>query len=976
VHHPGRPALLWLALLVAAPAAPAAAHISSVDTDAAVEALSATDGTFDSPPRIEQAGFTQFDETVTAQTDGGAARGTAHVSVTQTTDSVTATASGGTDISHCCAADDRPMTGAGASSKFVISVCVDERSTFTASGSASVQSSGKESSSADFDVCCDANGDPLVTVATEDAAGAPRSAGRSVSGVLDPDSGPSCVGVSAGDSSSLGSGQPSSATSWSLSLRVDSSPRPAESQAFLWVAGGAGAFGNPESWDPAGPESEGVPTFVDGVRQDAAVVALRGPVTMDLAGGAAGRESRASSPRGIERRMGRLVVARSRSLRPIGGTLILDNLGVDLHGVAPTVDGRSLEIGRGGVLTLDQGIVEARHVAIGSGGDGELDVVGPGGGFTALGRFGVGADGNGSVSIENGATVTTAETVLGEGHGQGSATAQGQGTLWQTGNLAVGFAGPAALEVEGGARVESESAVVDCEVGACSGLSEDERAGVVLDGEDGGGTPSTWLLADTLEVGASGKVSVQAGARLEALLVKVGTSGSEADCIAGRACLELVDGTIATSALGVGLAGAGKVQIGPGGRLQSLGLGTSLAATFGSRGEVVVNGPAPEAQLRSSGLLIGEELASHGELRLRDGARVTSTRDVLVGTTGEGTDGLIELTGDAASADETVLRVEGPDTRLDLGADSPEPAEQLVPPTGEIVLSEGVVELVDADLDVERSGEISGLGTIRGQGVSFVSNNGVIGCGVLVDAAYTQSEQGVLECPESEILSLAQLSPLAAARFGRAVRARLLPPPPPPAGPFVVTGDATLGGTLVLQFLNGFAPAQGDAFPVLDLRGAANGDFANVVVRGLAPGSFDFDRSDQDGVVTFTSLTDAVALPAVSLIGKTKLKEKKKSRLKLKVQRTGDRTAPLRVSYRTGGTAKNGVDYDLLPGVIEIPAGKRSAKLVVKPRRDGALESPETIDIQLLPGADYAPSLASRVTIELRSVDRLKRKRG
>ena len=403
----------------------------------------------------------------------------------------------------------------------------------------------------------------------------------------------------------------------------------------------------------------------------------------------------------------------------------------------------------------------------------------------------------------------------------------------------------------------------------------------------------------------------------------------------------------------------------------SSSLGALVGTFFESRGEVEVVGPSAEDQLSMpAGFRIGDELAGHGEVRLRGGAKVASAADVAIGTVEAGS-GLLELEGDAADPDATRFRVEGIDSVLHVGAVSDAPAEELVTPTGEIVLANGLVELVDADLEIARGGRVSGLGRVDGVGVSFVTNDGVIGCGVEIDANYLQGEEGTLECPQAVLPPLALLSPLSASAFARAVRARPTPPPPPPAGPFVVTGDATLGGNLVLRFLNGFAPRQGDAFPILDVGGSVTGDFADVVVQGLVPGTFGFDPSVQNGLRTLTSTTDAVALPAVQLTGKSKLKEKKKG-LKLSVSREGDTSAPLVVSYRVGGTATNGVDYELLPGTLEIPARKNAAKLLVKPRRDGTVEAPETIEIELLPGEGYSVGLFSSVTVELTSADRLK----
>ncbi len=47
--------------------------------------------------------------------------------------------------------------------------------------------------------------------------------------------------------------------------------------------------------------------------------------------------------------------------------------------------------------------------------------------------------------------------------------------------------------------------------------------------------------------------------------------------------------------------------------------------------------------------------------------------------------------------------------------------------------------------------------------------------------------------------------------------------------------------------------------------------------------------------------------------------------------RTGDRTSPYVVNYTIGGTAVNGVDYQMLPGSVTIPAGQECATVEVVP---------------------------------------------
>jgi T5SS/PEP-CTERM-associated repeat protein len=75
-----------------------------------------------------------------------------------------------------------------------------------------------------------------------------------------------------------------------------------------------------------------------------------------------------------------------------------------------------------------------------------------------------------------------------------------------------------------------------------------------------------------------------------------------------------------------------------------------------------------------------------------------------------------------------------------------------------------------------------------------------------------------------------------------------------------VTGDVSLDGDLLLQFIDGFAPRQGDEFMFLDVDGTLIGEFANVQVRGLMPG-FQFElRPDVDGLA-MVALNDGVSVP-------------------------------------------------------------------------------------------------------------------
>lgn len=77
------------------------------------------------------------------------------------------------------------------------------------------------------------------------------------------------------------------------------------------------------------------------------------------------------------------------------------------------------------------------------------------------------------------------------------------------------------------------------------------------------------------------------------------------------------------------------------------------------------------------------------------------------------------------------------------------------------------------------------------------------------------------------------------------------------------------------------------------------------------------------------------------------------------VRRSGPTNDSLRVAYRVGGTASNGVDYVRLPGVMVVPAGERVARILVQPLDDRVKEPLETVEIGLVPPPADAATLAT-----------------
>jgi hypothetical protein len=72
------------------------------------------------------------------------------------------------------------------------------------------------------------------------------------------------------------------------------------------------------------------------------------------------------------------------------------------------------------------------------------------------------------------------------------------------------------------------------------------------------------------------------------------------------------------------------------------------------------------------------------------------------------------------------------------------------------------------------------------------------------------------------------------------------------------------------------------------------------------------------------------------------------------VTRTGgDLSKALLVKYALAGTADNGSDFETLLGEVTIPAGAKTAKILVTPKADGVVEGPETIALTLLADPKY-----------------------
>jgi len=724
--------------------------------------------------------------------------------------------------------------------------------------------------------------------------------------------------------------------SWNLSV----SPQPT-GNTFLWVGPSVEDFGTPSNWQANSVPANG----------DTAEFRNRGPTIVDL-GGASGTPC--SSP---SQTIARLDVVNVNGLMPVNGTLEMASL---------SPGNPSLTVENGGVVDIGNSTLCARHALVGNGtGVSEVTVRSPTGSFETTGTLSVGGSGAGLLTIEQGASALSQEVRLGDGGAKGTAIVKDAASSWQTGNMAVGFLSGGDLIVENGASLATQNAFIDQLLPGplpANGLPTSPCIG--RQGNSGNasirGAGSTMQINGTsLDIGPQGCLEVTQQGHVEATagVVRVG------DRQTGEAQMHVSNGGILNAfLLGLGGLGPGRIILSESGGSQinvtdTIIIGGDHDGLVSVKGDTGVTQPS----LVSDFLRVGLGTAL-GFLGLDPGSNILTNTNAEIGLTANGGPALVTVNGGSTGAPQPdttwligqsldirstgQLQVNG-NSRVEVGSVS-SPGQVTIEAGGSLIGNGSFVSNTVGTLRTH-AGTLTNHGTIRGP-LSIEGN---------YDPASTGTITGLILFLPPSPFSVSSASPQYATSKAK-------PQPSLVQGPVVITGDADLSGTtLDLQFGDGFAPAQGDTFQVVDVQGVATGNFAQVNISGLAPGA-DFDVVSQPGLAT--SLNDAVALPLVKLTGAKvpKLKEKQKAGIKLQFTRTGSTAAPITVNYNIGGTATNGIDYVTLPGALTIPAKKKSATLVIKPYADGAFEPTETVEIELLPGAGYSPSVASnKVTIQL-----------
>ncbi|MBL8094882.1 MAG: hypothetical protein JNL73_12010 [Anaerolineales bacterium] len=598
--------------------------------------------------------------------------------------------------------------------------------------------------------------------------------------------------------------------------------------AYNWTNPSGGSWHVTTNWDPQGDPGDG----------DTVIFALGGQYTVDAGPAITSISSQANFP------VGRAIIS---------GTNTVDFQNLSLNLLDDSVDEPALTVNEGGTVRITSGAGNMIHATIGGALPANpsnpplarLQVLGNGTRLTGTGRLNIGDEGAGELFVTAGGHLTSAEARIGGllATGTGTADVGGAGSLWETGNIAVGYGISSTLTIQYGGRVNSNDAYVSW--GVLSGDSE-----VTVNGISAvNGQPALWALLGSLFVGQKefGSVAVLEGGSLyvsQDVHIKNG---------------ELrIDGRHATggpSQMDV----LGTVFVGGPGSANLLALWN--AARGGIEGDLIIGkdgegaailwGAANTAlptQLDVVDPAAGLCVIGHtydGGVSLDDGG-LFRCRNIQLGQAGLSGDGSITVDGGMVRALDvlTVGAVGGGTGLVEMKANA------LVATNGTYITPNGV---------------ITGTGTLA---VNFLGlqNDGTLvpGINLQVPAAPAASPQSATRVQAAALTPTLAISGTLSMGPGGRLEIPVLGRGAGLYGSLGITGTASLDGTLVLNFGHGFAPQRGDHFAFLSATGGVVGAFDNVQISGLMPG-FEYDLSNQNGQLVLEALNDGVFAQRVFL---------------------------------------------------------------------------------------------------------------
>ncbi len=601
----------------------------------------------------------------------------------------------------------------------------------------------------------------------------------------------------------------------------------AKPNAYYWTNPSGGSWHVTTNWDPQGDPGDG----------DTVIFALSGQYAVNAAPVFAASAPTVNFP------VGRAIIS---------GTNTVEFYNLSLNLLDDSVTEPALTVNDGGTVKITSGAGNLIHAIIG----GEppaspsnppiahLQVFNNGTSLNGTGRLSIGDEGAGDLFVANGGHLTSAEARLGGllATASGTAVVGGDSSLWETGNIAVGYGVSGTLTIESGGRVNSNDGYVSFGI-----LSDDSQATVEGIGL-GSNQASLWALLGNLFVGQSafGSVEVLNGGDLyvsQDAHIKNGelnidgrhANGDPSDLdVLGSV---FVGGAGSANLLALRNAARGDIE----GDLIIGKDGIGAAILWGSA--ITANPTQLDVVDAQAGLCaIGREF--DGGVSLDDGGLLRCQN--------------IELGGRAGTSGAGSLTVDGGMVRaldvLQVGQDGGG--------TGAIDMQNNALVATNGTY-IAPNGGITGTGTLA-VGFLGLQNDGTLapGINVLYPLAPIVSPQSGAQA-QNVTATLAVSGTLTTGSSGR-LRIPLIGSSAGQYGSLVVTGTAQVDGVLALDFGNGYAPNQGDAFTFLTATGGVTGTFDSVTISGLMPG-FEYELSYVGGQLVLEALNDGVPLRRVYL---------------------------------------------------------------------------------------------------------------
>ncbi|MBE7487176.1 hypothetical protein HS121_02830 [bacterium] len=584
---------------------------------------------------------------------------------------------------------------------------------------------------------------------------------------------------------------------------------------YKWINPNGGSWHVATNWDPQGDPGKG----------DTAIFDLNGQYAVDAS-------VKSSVP------VGRLIVS---------GANVVDFQYFSLNLLDDSVDDPALTVNDAATVKITSGSGAYIHAILGGKPAANpsnppvahLQVFNNGTSMTGSGRLSIGDEGQGDLFVANGGYLSCAEARVGGllANTTSTAVVGGDGSLWETGIIAVGYGASGFLTIENGGRVNSTDGYV-----SWGTLSEDSN--VIVNGLSANGSqPSMWALLGSLFVGQTwfGSVEVLDGGDLfvsQNVQIKNGELNIEGRNTNGDPSDLDVLGSVFVG--GAGIANLLALRNGAKGDIEG-----DLIIGKDGKGAMILWGSAHTANPTwldvvdpAAGLcVIGHTY--DGGVSLDDGG-LFRCRNIQLGQAGMSGVGYLKVDGGMVRALEVLKigQVGGGRGQVDLENNA------LVATNGTYITANGTINLK------------SGTATLA-VGFLGLQNDGTLALGVNV--LHPKAAAATPKGPAQHGATILAVSGnLAMGPAGR-LEIPLIGKNSDQYGKLAVSGSAALNGVLALNFHDGYAPQKDDTFTFLTASGGINGTFAKIEINGLQPG-FLYDITSTGGQVVLKALNDGVPL--------------------------------------------------------------------------------------------------------------------